>query len=524
MANISGSNGDDNLVGTAHADRLVPLLGFDWVDGGEGRDTLVADYRAASAGGYSNAYVYSMGSSFSGFVETGDGQNHVSFQNVERLEFKLDNGDGTFGLDGSAIAQGASMDVDAGAGIDTLDANFASFGGISFEVGPNGKVQLNGSTFSNFESYYLTLGDGADHVKLGAGDDLVIAGEGDDIVNGGSGNDAIYGEGGHNVLLGGTGDDSLISSGSDRVEGGDGFDYWQGDYRFASLGLSLTYDGSSGTVSNGTTISDIENVTFFGGSGADTVSISGSGPTPEGGSSVGLWAGAGYDTLSVDLADGATRADSIVVFLEGSSFSGVADGVSFSDFEEASFTGENGDIARLSLFFFDGGIQATVQPDSTLTTNVGITLYNYDAFNLQLGEGNDTIATGAGRDTIRGMGGDDTITGGAGGDNLFGGAGADTFVYHSLDDFGTGTGRIDGILDFSSEEGDKIDVQNVIPGEFTFVGTDAFSGAGTAELRSEDAGVNGEVLVQGDFNGDGIVDFSFVVIPTGTLSESDFLL
>jgi hypothetical protein len=79
-------------------------------------------------------------------------------------------------------------------------------------------------------------------------------------------------------------------------------------------------------------------------------------------------------------------------------------------------------------------------------------------------------------------------------------------------------------LDFSSEEGDKIDVQNVIPGEFTFVGTDAFSGAGTAELRSEDAGVNGEVLVQGDFNGDGIVDFSFVVIPTGTLSESDFLL
>ena len=49
MANVSGSNGNDYLVGTAYADRLVPLLGYDQVDGGTGVDTLVVDYRALVA-------------------------------------------------------------------------------------------------------------------------------------------------------------------------------------------------------------------------------------------------------------------------------------------------------------------------------------------------------------------------------------------------------------------------------------------------------------------------------------------
>jgi Ca2+-binding RTX toxin-like protein len=540
MPNIIGSNGNDTLVGTAYVDRLVPLLGFDWVDGGASRDLLVVNYGAIAGASYSYSSVGSSGGSFGGFIQSGDGQNAVSFQNVERLDLTLDSGDSTFSLEGSALALEATIDVDAGAGFDLLEANFSALDGISFEVEPNGKVKLDGSSFSNFESYFLTLGAGADKVTLGEGNDVVISGGGDDRVDvgggndlviagagndsviGGSGDDTLYGEGGTNILSGGDGDDQLVSQGSDTVDGGDGYDYWQGDYQISTENLAFTYNGSSGSVSNGTMLTSIENLAFFGGAGDDVVTISGSGRTPEGGSSVVMWSGAGYDTLSVDLSNGAIGRDFIAVSAEGTSFSGSAGGVSFSDFEQASFTGDNGDTASLALFV-DSGLEVVVQADGTLTTNVGITLFNYDIFSVTLGEGNDTMVSGAGRDTISGEGGDDIIAGGEGGDNLFGGAGADTFVYNSIADTGFGSGRTDGILDFSSEEGDRIDLQNVIEEEFSFIGGGEFSGTGMAELRTVDAG-GGFYFVQGDVDGDGVMDFRFVVLPTQELTASDFLL
>jgi Ca2+-binding RTX toxin-like protein len=44
MADIIGTNGNDQLNGTVEADRFVPLGGHDSVDGGEGSDTLIVDY------------------------------------------------------------------------------------------------------------------------------------------------------------------------------------------------------------------------------------------------------------------------------------------------------------------------------------------------------------------------------------------------------------------------------------------------------------------------------------------------
>src|SRR5829696_5732395 len=62
------------------------------------------------------------------------------------------------------------------------------------------------------------------------------------------------------------------------------------------------------------------------------------------------------------------------------------------------------------------------------------------------GDGDDTLYGGRGNDKLEGGKGNDTVDGGEGADELIGGVGADTFV---CDQFDT-------IIDFNSDEGDKI--------------------------------------------------------------------
>ncbi|MEY4591407.1 MAG: hypothetical protein RIR18_302 [Pseudomonadota bacterium] len=67
----------------------------------------------------------------------------------------------------------------------------------------------------------------------------------------------------------------------------------------------------------------------------------------------------------------------------------------------------------------------------------------------------DTLNGYAGKDKIIGAVGNDTLTGGAGLDTLTGGAGADVFVF-SAGDSGVTTTTLDSVTDFSSTQGDKI--------------------------------------------------------------------
>jgi Ca2+-binding RTX toxin-like protein len=80
-----------------------------------------------------------------------------------------------------------------------------------------------------------------------------------------------------------------------------------------------------------------------------------------------------------------------------------------------------------------------------------------------LADGSDTLLGGAGNDILFGQDGNDTLTGGKGNDILIGGAGADTFVWLK-GDTGTGTG-VDVIKDFSTKDGDKIDLRDLLQGE-----------------------------------------------------------
>ncbi|WP_040259424.1 retention module-containing protein [Pseudomonas massiliensis] len=99
--------------------------------------------------------------------------------------------------------------------------------------------------------------------------------------------------------------------------------------------------------------------------------------------------------------------------------------------------------------------------------------------------GSDTLLGGEGNDIFFGQGGNDVLNGGAGNDTLVGGNGADTFVWNKGN---TGT---DTIADFSTSQGDVIDLSDLLSGhgsdltQYLQVGKDS---DGTATLLVSSAG------------------------------------
>jgi Ca2+-binding RTX toxin-like protein len=105
----------------------------------------------------------------------------------------------------------------------------------------------------------------------------------------------------------------------------------------------------------------------------------------------------------------------------------------------------------LKLFAADTGLEriiiGTGSKDSAVTT--GTTALNMDASEA----GNALELTGnAGKNQLTGTAFNDVITGGKGGDILSGGKGADTFSFRSGDSSGSGTGKMDSLLDFTPGE------------------------------------------------------------------------
>jgi Ca2+-binding RTX toxin-like protein len=144
------------------------------------------------------------------------------------------------------------------------------------------------------------------------------------------------------------------------------------------------------------------------------------------------------------------------------------------------------------------------------------------------GDGNDVLLGGAGADTLIGGLGNDTLTGGAGKDLMNGGGGLDKFVFGPADFSGITASTADMVADFSSFDGDRIDLSAVDADTvqtrdqaFTFIGNAAFHHT-AGELRFE-AATRG-LVVMGDTNGDGIADFAIFVSKVASLAASDFVL
>lgn len=185
---------------------------------------------------------------------------------------------------------------------------------------------------------------------------------------GGSGNDLITGNEVANVLTGGAGDDTFYSSaGGDTLNGGIGTDTVNYSDQTGALTIDLVSGRTTGSRTD--TLSSIENA--VGGSGDDTIIVSGLSTNLDGGS-------AGFDTLDysnvneflyIDLLDGRTGVNS------NSGYSNTLTSI------EAAIGGNNND------------------------TLIG----NNDANILRGGEGNDTLTGNLGNDTLDGGNGNDRV-------------------------------------------------------------------------------------------------------------------
>lgn len=128
--------------------------------------------------------------------------------------------------------------------------------------------------------------------------------------------------------------------------------------------------------------------------------------------------------------------------------------------------------------------------------------------------GNDILLGLSGNDTVNGGTGNDTISGGLGADVLTGGSGDDTFVFSSRLD--SQPGARDQITDFSIGH-DKLDFSSI--GNFSFIGTSAFSAPGQVRQGLE----NGHATVEVNTSGTSGAEMVVNLVGNGSLTASNFI-
>lgn len=522
-SNIFGYAGNDLLLGGLGNDALNGGVGNDTLRGGDGNDTLAGmDGNDLLQGGVGNDRLLGWGGNdtlFGGLGDdtlSGDAGNDNLFgeQGNDRLVDMLGNNTlwGGAGDDHLQVGNGAGR-LNGDAGNDTLisgagnDYLFGGIGNDSLLAGAGMDTLLGGPG-----NDYLASGAGNDSIDAGAGNDRAYGGEGHDIIQGregadtlygGNGHDTIwgdgapdvlYGDGGHDLLYGGVGNDILYGGeGSDTLQGGEGNDtLWGGvgndsayggsgnDSLLGGEGHDLLDGGAGNDVLRGGNGHDL----LMGGDGDDTLyGESGNNTLRGGAGNDQLWGQVGGDYLSGDDGNdslyGLRGADTL--------FGGLGD--------DLLNGGEGDDEAG-------GG-----EGNDTLLGETGNDILRGEG-------GSDSLVGGAGHDLLDGGDGDDRLEGGAGYDTLTGGAGADVFVFTSAENFGSGS---DTITDFQTGL-DRIDLSGL---NLTFIGSDAFSGAGQVRADLSQPGAT-RLLV--DLDGDGAADLTVDLGTLSSLGASDLLL
>ena len=182
----------------------------------------------------------------------------------------------------------------------------------------------------------ITGGSGNDELFGGSGNDTLLGKGGDDLLFGGSGNDTLIGGTGNDQMFGGSGNDLMIwnpGEGSDLMEGGDGIDTAQVNggngaevFTIAANGARVRFDrtnpapffldigttenlvlhagGGDDTITAGTGLASLINLTLDGGAGDDRITGGDGNDTLIGGDGNDLITGGrGNDTAQLGTGD-----------------------------------------------------------------------------------------------------------------------------------------------------------------------------------------------------------------------------
>lgn len=468
---ITGTQGDDMLVGTACADDIKGLGGSDIIDGRAGDD----------------------------YIDGGAGDDHIMGGSGNDI---LHGGEGN-----DIIFGGAGNDqISGGAGDDRLfgdDGDDTIFGddGNDQIHGGNGNDVLFGGAGND-----LVYGDaGDDKIEGEAGDDILAGGDGDDVVSGGDGNDRIEGGTGADLLLDGTG--------RDTVSGGEGDDHvvvaldgdqdiYDGGAGTDTLDLSATECGVDIDLAEGSAegseigINDVSGFEIVrGGTGSDTISGSDGNETLSGG--VGDDRIAGHDgNDSLDGGDG----DDII-----------ADG----NGEDTVFGGSGNDVILASADgnddSFDGGEGFDTLDYSSSMEGIIVDFTQGTAGSSDIG--NDTFSS---FEIVVGGSGDDHFIVGQQPVVMEGGAGNDLFEFTAPPPVSAPAPILHEIVDF--KPGDRIRMSKYDIFEKVFDKLeDQFESIYGDEVDDDDARIRyrheraesiDRTVIEADLNRDGIYETS----------------
>ena len=141
---------------------------------------------------------------------------------------------------------------------------------------------------------------------------------------------------------------------------------------------------------------------------------------------------------------------------------------------------------------------------------------------LKASSGGDFIIGTNKADKINGLAGNDTLIGSLGKDTLTGGKGSDIFKFQNVFESGYTTDTCDIITDFSSSEGDKIDILEIqTDAPFRFIGSEKFStDNASGQIRFDET----SHMLYGSINADSSPEFAILLIGIQSLSANNIIL
>lgn len=514
---LDGGAGNDTLLGGAGNDELQGGAGNDILNGGAGIDMMVG------GSGDDTYYVDNIKDTVLELQDPGYDRvlTSVSYTLSDNVEEGQLLGTAALKLTGNSAANtlignsGANV-LDGKGGADILIGNAGN--DTYYVYDEEATIIETGASLKEidnvFSSVNWSLGDNLENLTL-----FVPANSSSNININGTGNamnNRITGNAGNNILDGGAGIDTLVGGlGNDTYIVDNIRDVIVETSKLANeidtvissvnwtLGANLenlTLSGSDNLNGTGNTLNNVlvgnagDNLldgktgldTMEGGDGNDTYVLDQFGE-------LGLikeLANEGNDTLNITYKATATT-----------------DVVDLSTLNLLNV--ENVNLVGSGLFRVVGNDQ-----DNTLIGNAQANI-------LEGGAGNDVLNGGAGNDTLDGGAGDDILIGGLGTDTLTGGTGADRFIFNLLKELGLGTAR-DVITDFSSAEGDKIDLTKIDANllktgldAFTFIGSESFTGAGQLRFDNE--------ILSGNINGNLAADFEIHLVGVTSFTANDLV-
>ncbi|MGV0759544.1 calcium-binding protein [Tistrella mobilis] len=379
MADITGTNspdlllgllGDDNLYGLGGTDVIAGLTGNDRIEGGADGDVIIGG-TLNILGGVGNVVEDVLGEDVAVYENSNAGVT-VNLAQLQAVNITLPVllgglADLSLSLDNASLGSGGHAEGDVLVGIKSLI----------------------GSAFDDV----LTLGntrDGNFAEGLG-GDDALTGSSTDDLLDGGAGEDTLAGGDGDDLLIGG--------AGGDVIDGGDGFD----TVSYAGATNRINVDISSG----GAGVSPLDDATGDSFTSIEAIIGSAYGDRIAGGTQSDRLDGADGD----DEIEGGDGNDTII--------GGAGDDLLAGGAGADTISGGDGNDT-INYAPATTGVTVNLETGATSDGDVFDDIENVrgSAFNDSIyGDvGSNVLSGGDGNDVLRGRGGADVIDGGAGTD------------------------------------------------------------------------------------------------------------